>query len=179
MEENSTIPNPKSTKELAMEGQKHLEDTIEAAFQILSAMNDELCNPSLWSSLNATTNYPASNGVLASSNADVSSDTSASHFDIGGGALDEARTRYKSSVASLRAVLTAIPQSHQGDESNFVGEVDEAEINTLEDQASDLRMELDNKNKHVKNLINQLRELICDISTWQSPCNKTTAIKIS
>lgn len=52
MEDKGTITSPKTIQELAVEGQKHLEDTIEAAHQILSAMNDELCNPSLWSTLN-------------------------------------------------------------------------------------------------------------------------------
>ncbi|KAG2571662.1 hypothetical protein PVAP13_7KG115255 [Panicum virgatum] len=37
-------------QELAAEGQRHLEETIAAAFQILVSMNDELCNAGLWSS---------------------------------------------------------------------------------------------------------------------------------
>jgi len=107
------IANPKSRKELAAEGQKHLEETVEAAFQILSAMNEELCNPALWSA--TATSYDGNNAASITanghndgSNGDVSSD----HFvDMGGGALDEARLRYKAAVASLRAVLSAIPDS--------------------------------------------------------------------
>lgn len=111
MEESSGVSNAttttKTTQELAKEGQKHLEETIEAAFQILSSMNDELCNPTLWSTT-------TSNGVV---HADSTSDANNHHLDTGGGsgngALDEARHRYKTSVAALRAVLTAIPNSHK------------------------------------------------------------------
>ncbi|KAI6676645.1 hypothetical protein NL676_037441 [Syzygium grande] len=117
---NPTAASPKSTQELALEGQKHLEDTIESAFHILSSMNDELCNPSLRSAPS-----PASSSVSASTsngplllNCDSSSDSS-HHLDFagsgggGGGALDEARLRYKSSVASLHTILAAIPTSHK------------------------------------------------------------------
>lgn len=96
----------KSTQELAIEGQKHLEDTIESAFQILSSMNDELCNPNLWSNNNSS---PSVN--VGSSNGDASSSDATHQFESGGGALDEARLRYKSSVAALRSVLIAIPNS--------------------------------------------------------------------
>lgn len=120
MEETSTVSNAattsKTTQELAKEGQKHLEETIEAAYQILSSMNDELCNPALWSTTNANTNTTTSTGVV---NVDPTSDAN-HHMDMGGiiggsgnGALDEARHRYKTSVAALRAVLTAIPTSHK------------------------------------------------------------------
>ena len=102
----------KGTQELALEGQKHLEETIESAFQILSSMNDELCNPTLWS----TPPPPAIAATSHSStslNGDASSDYS-HHMEIaGGGALDDARLRYKSSVASLRAVLNAIQNSQK------------------------------------------------------------------
>lgn len=127
----TTMTSPKTIQELAIEGQKHLEDTVEAAHQILSAMNDELCNPSLWSTQNTATSAAASaggvvgasavlsNGQQHHSNGDISSDTSSSssasaqHLDIGGGALDESRLRYKSSIASLRSVLTAISNSQK------------------------------------------------------------------
>lgn len=121
MEDEGAMLSPKTTQELAMEGQKHLEDTIEAAFEILSSMNDELCNPALWSttsSNNSTTaTAPMSNGHHHNSHPSnsVNGDSSdpAHHFEMGGGALDEARLRYKSSVASLRAVLNAIPDSRK------------------------------------------------------------------
>ena len=125
--------SPKTTQELAMEGQKYLEETIEYAFQILSSMNDELCNPVLWSTTSPSassasptnalhhTNGPSShssNGVV--SGGDAASDNSNHHAESGGaggggagGALEEARFRYKNAVASLRNVLTTIPNSQK------------------------------------------------------------------
>ncbi|KAK9278880.1 hypothetical protein L1049_028460 [Liquidambar formosana] len=71
MEDKAMLsPNStKSTQDLAMEGQKHLEETIEAAFQILSSMNDELCNPALWSTTPTNTtsgpiSHSSSNSVV-------------------------------------------------------------------------------------------------------------------
>ena len=141
MEENpivsaTTTPtniSTKSTQELAAEGLKHLEETIEAAFQILSSMNDELCNPALWSTTpstnpstvsSTTTNIIAPNGPSSLSNGSVlgNGDSAADgshHLEMGGiggsgnGALDEARLRYNNSFASLRAVLNAIPNSQK------------------------------------------------------------------
>ncbi|KAI6682714.1 hypothetical protein NL676_028627 [Syzygium grande] len=179
---NATAASPKSTQELAVEGQKHLEDTIESAFHILSSMNDELCNPSLWStpapsSSSASASASASNGPLLL-NGDSSSDSS-HHLDFagsggGGGALDEARLRYKSSVASLRTILAAIPTSHKTksfDPGTSIMLVGQVEMERLEEQALNLRKELVEKNKQLKLLIDQLRELIVDVSTWQSPCS--------
>lgn len=110
----------KTIQELAIEGQKHLEETIEAAYEILSAMNDELCNPTLWSTTSSSSAAAPASAVLSNGHhatAEVSSDSSSSssthHFDIGGGALDESRLRYKSSVAALRTVLTAISNSQK------------------------------------------------------------------
>lgn len=187
------MTNPKTIQELAVEGQKHLEDTIEAAHQILSAMNDELCNPSLWSTPNTATSAAAgvgasavlSNGQQHHSNGDISSDTSSSssasaqhqHLDIGGGALDESRLRYKSSVASLRSVLTAISNSQKAkaleaaSASGSLSAADQAEVEQLEERASTLKKELVDKNKHLKLLIDQVRDLLSDLSTWQSPCS--------
>lgn len=111
-----------TTQELAMEGEKHLEETIEAAFQIISAMNDELCNPSLWST-SATASSAAtttgSNGAALVSADAAAIDGTSHHSESGGGggsgnsALDEASLRYKNSVTSLRAVLAAIPNSQK------------------------------------------------------------------
>ncbi|XP_027338907.1 mediator of RNA polymerase II transcription subunit 30 [Abrus precatorius] len=175
----SRSSSPKTTQELAMEGQKYLEETIEYAFQILSSMNDELCNPVLWSTSPSATspspNAPSSNGVV---NGDATSDTSNHHAESGaasggaGGALEDARFRYKNAVAALRTILTAIPNSPKAkafDTGSAASPADEAEIEKLEEQASSLRRELAGKNLHLKILINQLRDLITDISTWQSP----------
>ncbi|XVE54481.1 hypothetical protein DITRI_Ditri03aG0085000 [Diplodiscus trichospermus] len=190
-----TNSSNKTTQELAAEGLKHLEETIEAAFQILSSMNDELCNPALWSTTpstnpttasSSTTNNAAPNGPSSLSNGTVlangdSTSDGGHHLEMGGvggsgnSALDEARLRYKNSVASLRAVLAAIPNSQKAKSfetgSTASSPADEAEIEKLEERASNLRKELANKNEYLKLLIDQLRELITDISTWQSPCS--------
>ncbi|KAJ9568216.1 hypothetical protein OSB04_004182 [Centaurea solstitialis] len=142
---SSTIASQKSTQELAMEGQKHLEDTIESA----------------------NGHHAPSNGV---SNGDATSSDTGHHFEMGGGALDEARLRYKSSVAALRSVLTAIPNSRKAKAYDIDPmSTDNLDAEKLEERASALRKDLENKNKHLKVLIDQLRELITDVSTWQSP----------
>ncbi|KAK9155733.1 hypothetical protein Sjap_003213 [Stephania japonica] len=177
-EKSSAMSSEKSVKEMAVEGMKHLEDTIEAAYQILSSMNDELCNPALWSTL-STSHHSSSNGVNASATAtptDAFSHSSSDH--IGGGALDVARLRYKSAVLALRSVLTAISASQKTESleagSNIGGsdgEANQAEIESLEEQAAILRKELAHKNQCMKLLIDQLRDFISDVSTWQSPCS--------
>ncbi|XP_073028796.1 mediator of RNA polymerase II transcription subunit 30 [Primulina eburnea] len=194
----STNYTNKSTQELALEGRRHLEETIDAAFLILSAMNDELCNPSLWSTTNSAslphntiTGATMSGGqhtngdVLSDSSSSASSSASASqshpnnhNFDnIGGGALDDARLQYKSSVASLRSVLVAISNTQKTKASETVpvsistSPADQTEIDTLEEHADTLRKELARKNKYVKDMINHLRDLVADLSTWQSPCS--------
>lgn len=175
-----------------MEGEKHLEETIEAAFQIISAMNDELCNPSLWSTSSATassTTTGSNNGSALVSADAAGIDGAANHSESGGGggggagggsgnsALDEASLRYKNSVTSLRAVLAAIPNSHKAKVSETENgletpeEEEEDEIEKLEEQALSLRKEIAEKNVHVKELIDKFRQLIADISTWQSPCS--------
>ncbi|KAJ7945692.1 mediator of RNA polymerase II transcription subunit 30-like [Quillaja saponaria] len=179
---NAITATTKTTQELAMEGQKHLEETIEYAFQILSSMNDELCNPALWSSNSSASATMVSNGPSSHSNGDASSDNSTQHaYNTGtgtgtgtGGALEEARFRYKNSVASLRAILTAIPSSQKAkafDTSSATSPTNQAEMEKLEERASYLRQELANKNMYLKILIDQLRDLVTDISTWQSPCS--------
>ncbi|KAJ6810892.1 mediator of RNA polymerase II transcription subunit 30 [Iris pallida] len=150
----------KSRQELGISGQRHLEETIDAAAHILSSMNDELCNPSLWSSSSAAS------GSTGSADANHDSSAAASHAAVGG-ALDEARLRYKSAVASLRKVLNEIPNSPQ--ETSMEVEADQAEIERLEERVSILRKELATKNNHLKLLIDQFRDLIADISMWQSP----------
>ncbi|XWS51429.1 hypothetical protein CRYUN_Cryun12cG0175500 [Craigia yunnanensis] len=171
MEENlivnaATTPtnsSNKTTQKLAAEGLKHLEETIKEAFQILSSMNDELCNPALWStspstnpttaSSSTTTNNAAPNGPSFSISTVLGNGDSVSdgghHLEMGGvggsgnGALDEARLRYKNSVASLRTVLAAIPNSQKAKafETGLTASspADEAAIEKLEDKASNLR----------------------------------------
>ncbi|KAF5460070.1 hypothetical protein F2P56_019967 [Juglans regia] len=192
---SSPLTSAKTTQELAIEGQKHLEETIESAFQILSSMNDELCNPALWSTTTSTSLSSAtaittntaptakgpssvsSNGVA---NGDAASSDTHPAESVGGtgGALEEARFRYKNSVNSLRAVIAAIPSSRKAKAfemgsppSGPESPEDQTEIQKLEERASSLRKELANKNMYLKLLIDQLRDLITDISTWQSPCS--------
>ncbi|XP_042497265.1 mediator of RNA polymerase II transcription subunit 30-like isoform X2 [Macadamia integrifolia] len=157
MDEKGPMASTKGTQELAVEGLKHLEDTIEAAYQIISSMNEELCNPALWS----TTAVAHSSSVI---NPDASD--SSHHLETGGGALEEARLRYKSSVASLRE-SNAFESGSTSAGSELQG--NKAEIEKLEERVINLRKELICKNKHLKDLIDQLRDLITDISTWQSP----------
>ncbi|KAL6547618.1 hypothetical protein OROHE_009323 [Orobanche hederae] len=185
----STNYSAKTTQELAVEGQKHLEETIGSAFLILSAMNDELCNPALWSTTATPPSDPADmsngrhpNGDVLSESSSASSASQSHHqhhhtsSDIGGGALDEARLQFKSSVASLRSVLVAISDVQKGDTpfkaldrnthnlewvgsrialaktpetgpiSTPVSPDDQMETESLEEQAASLRKELATKN---------------------------------
>lgn len=108
---SNAITSPKSTQELAIEGRKHLEETIESAFQILSSMNDELCNPALWSTSSSPTISNVASPIV---NGDHPSGAAGGTGGGGGsGALDKARSRYKTSIDALRAILTAIPNSQK------------------------------------------------------------------
>lgn len=115
MEEKGSMAmeSPTTTQDMAAEGQRHLEDTIKAAFQILSSMNDELCNPTLWSTTATSPPQPTSNG-------DSSAPEGAGGVAAAGGALAEAQSRYRKAVASLRAILTAIPSSPRVNPSSFI-----------------------------------------------------------
>jgi len=157
-------------QELAAEGQRHLEETIAAAFQILVSMNDELCNAGLWSSSSVSAAGPqyqhsATPPLPRSADSDAAD---AGGAPGSGGLLDEARHRYKSAVAALRASIAAVSSCAQ-DIGSTESEAHHAEIEKLEERASALRKEIESKNKHVKLLMDQLRELITDISMWQSP----------
>ncbi|MQL81496.1 hypothetical protein Taro_013957 [Colocasia esculenta] len=165
----------KSKQELGLVGQRYLEETIAAAFQILASMNDELCNPSLWAAPPAGAPHVAvaANGDVPPEHAGHLSECGPGGLGGGGGALDDARLRYKSAISSLRSVIAAIPTSQEGSSGGGASEtmVDQDEMEKLEKHASTLRKDLVKKNKHIKLLIDQLRELITDISTWQSPCS--------
>lgn len=108
-----TLMAAKSKQELGLEGQRHLEETINAAFQILSSMNDELCNPALWSANSNGHSIAALDGTGDASVDSSSHSSEGAGGGSGGGALDEARLRYRSAVASLRACIAAIPSSTQ------------------------------------------------------------------
>uniref|UniRef100_A0A0E0KPU2 Mediator of RNA polymerase II transcription subunit 30 n=1 Tax=Oryza punctata TaxID=4537 RepID=A0A0E0KPU2_ORYPU len=183
-------------QEMAAEGQRHLEETIAAAFQILSSMNDELCNPALWSSSSAaagaalqhhSNNHhhhhhhhhagtpPLPPPPLHSADSDASDAAGGGPGGApgSGGSLDEARHRYKVAVAALRASIAAVSSCAQ-EMGSTEHKADQAEIERLEKHASALRKEIESKNKHVKLLIDQLHDLISDISMWQSPCSVIT-----
>jgi hypothetical protein len=106
-------------QEIAVEGQRHLEETIAAAFQILVSMNDELCNAGLWSSFSVSAAAAAAGSQhqhSATPPPPHSADSDAA--DAGGapgpgGSLDEARHRYKSAVAALRASISAVSSCAQ------------------------------------------------------------------
>ncbi|XP_066349633.1 mediator of RNA polymerase II transcription subunit 30 [Miscanthus floridulus] len=165
-------------QEMAVEGQRHLEETIAAAFQILVSMNDELCNAGLWSSSSVSAAAAAAAGSQHQHSATPpppphSADSDAA--DAGGapgpgGSLDEARHRYKSAVAALWASISAVSSCAQ-DIGSTESEADHAEIERLEEHASALRKEIESKNKQVKLLMDQLRNLITDVAMWQSPCS--------
>jgi hypothetical protein len=80
-------------------------------------MNDELCNPALWSSsataaaANAVSQQPHQHQAppppLHSADSDAS-DAAGGGSGGSGGSLDEARHRYKIAVAALRASIAAV-----------------------------------------------------------------------
>ncbi|CAN0878026.1 Mediator of RNA polymerase II transcription subunit 30 [Linum grandiflorum] len=136
----------KTTQDLAMEGQKHLEDTIQAAHQILSSMNDELCNPALWSTSSAGSaldSTPPTPLTAAAAAAATASNDGGGIIPAGGGicngALDEARFKYKSAVAALRDVLATIPNSQKAKPFEADSAANESDNDKLEERASNLR----------------------------------------
>uniref|UniRef100_J3LD53 Uncharacterized protein n=1 Tax=Oryza brachyantha TaxID=4533 RepID=J3LD53_ORYBR len=85
-----------------------------------------------------------------------------------GGSLDEARHSYKTAVAALRASITAVSSCRAQEIGPTEDKGDTAEIKKLEDRVSVLRKEIESKNKDVKCLVDHLRDLISDVSMWQS-----------
>ncbi|KAJ3697273.1 hypothetical protein LUZ61_000978 [Rhynchospora tenuis] len=175
----------KTKQELAREAQIHLEETISAAYLILSSMNDELCDAALWPSSTASVGSNAPNHHSlhhaaphsAPHGGDLSDTNHPSEFSSGGGgggstggSLDQARHRYKTAVTSLRASINSLC-AVSSQENVLAPQSDPADIDRLEAHAASLRKEIEVKNKHVKLLIDQLRNLITDISMWQSPCS--------
>lgn len=109
-------------QEMAVEGQRHLEETIAAAFQILVSMNDELCNAGLWSSSSVSAaaaavgsqhQHSATPPPLPPPHSADSDAADAGGATGPGGSLDEARHRYKSAVAALRASISAVSSCAQ------------------------------------------------------------------
>uniref|UniRef100_A0A0A8YE56 Mediator of RNA polymerase II transcription subunit 30 n=1 Tax=Arundo donax TaxID=35708 RepID=A0A0A8YE56_ARUDO len=154
----ATAEGVRRRKELAREGQRHVEDTIAAAFQILASIDHELFNTALWPSQQR---HPPGPGPA---DPDASSDPGAGP----GGSLGEARHRYTTAVAALRGSVAAVSSSAQEIISTD-DKVDEVELQRLEERASVLRKEIESQNKDIELLMNQLRNLISDVSMWQSP----------
>ncbi|KAG8070767.1 hypothetical protein GUJ93_ZPchr0006g40796 [Zizania palustris] len=154
-------------QELAGEGQRHLEEAIAAAFQILTSIDHGLCNLAL---------CPSSHHQQQDPPAVAGSDGSSGPAGCGGReagpghdmSLDEARHRYKTAVTALRASIAAVSSCAQ-DIGSIEDKEDNVEIKRLEERASVLRREIEIKTKNVKCLIDQLRDLILDLSMWQSP----------
>lgn len=105
----------KSRKELPAEGQKNLENAVEAAFQFLSTMTEGLCNSAVWSKPEASRSYYAPR---------------------------KPRRRFRAALASVRATLNAIPHSHLEivGGAAAASKEDEALVKKLEEQASNMRM---------------------------------------
>ncbi|OAY68321.1 Mediator of RNA polymerase II transcription subunit 30 [Ananas comosus] len=171
----------RSRKEAAAEGQRHLEETIAAAFQILSSMNDELCNPALWSSSSSSSSAAAGAAAhpppTGAGGGGVDSSDSSSHISDGGaaaasaasgggsgGALDDARHRYKSAVCRATRLHRRHFRFYSGGE--HIGTKKQ-----IKQKSRGSKSEIEIKNRHLKLLIDQLRNLIADISMWQSPCS--------
>lgn len=157
-------------QDLAGEGQRQLEEAVAAAFQILTSINHELCNPALWSSSSSSQQQEHQPTVPAAPDSHTSADAEGGGGGAGpGGSLDEARHRYKTAVSALRASITAVSSSSQ-EIRPLDNKTNKDEIGKLEERASVLRKEIETKNKNVKLLMNQLRDMILDVSMWQSPC---------
>ncbi|KAH9298805.1 hypothetical protein KI387_030487, partial [Taxus chinensis] len=121
-EKGSNDNQNRRCEELAVEGQKHLEATVEAAHEILASMNQELCNPSLWiPPTSRDQETPLGGGG-------------------GGTALEDARRRYKTSVSTLRDLISLISSSQDGDTiMGTESKGDQDEIQILEKRVGELR----------------------------------------
>ncbi|EFJ36648.1 hypothetical protein SELMODRAFT_437764 [Selaginella moellendorffii] len=132
---------------MAIEGQKQLEIAVQSAHQILNSLNEVLSNPALWEG--------------------------GGKEEAGWAAVDDARQKYKAATTALRGIVAAIfnhPQMMSLDVDSTVEKaVDQAEIDRLQKQTVELREEIVRKNDVLKQLITQMRELVRDISMWQTP----------
>ncbi|XP_040376243.1 mediator of RNA polymerase II transcription subunit 30-like [Oryza brachyantha] len=152
-------------QELAGEGQRHLEEAIAAAFQILTSIDHELSDPALWSS---SQHQQQQQDPPAAAGSDAAPGGGRGASPSHGGSLDEARHSYKTAVAALRASITAVSSCRAQEIGPTEDKGDTAEIKKLEDRVSVLRKEIESKNKDVKCLVDHLRDLISDVSMWQS-----------
>lgn len=83
-----------SLQEQAIEGQRHLEATVDAAHDILESLNEVLCNPGLWT-------QPVPDIVSKPGGVPMQQEQSWLSLDAG-------RLRYKSTTSALRASINNI-----------------------------------------------------------------------
>ncbi|CAK9882928.1 unnamed protein product [Sphagnum jensenii] len=170
----------KTLQELAADGKKQLETVVEIAHQILLSLNEALCSPSFWVAPSSSHLALESSSVSSNSLTAVSDPAAGAGRDSGGegeaglAALEATSLRYKVATAALRATVASIlntPQMRQQEDEGTGGvpvEMETGELDDLEQRVTDLRKEVMKKNQFLKLQIDQLRNLIADISMWQS-----------
>ncbi|KAL1812374.1 hypothetical protein ACET3Z_022439 [Daucus carota] len=144
-----------SRQQVGMEAEKQLQNTIKAAIQVLSTLTREFSNPTSWPTqpMKTISDHAGDYAHL---------------FEMCGGA------HYKSSFASLLSLVAALKAKSYEMSSpthSSISPMDEDDVEKLEERASTLRKELANKNEYLKVLMDQLRELMNDVSSWQSQCS--------
>ncbi|CAM6036933.1 unnamed protein product [Sphagnum compactum] len=166
----------KTLQELAADGKKQLETVVEIAHQILLSLNEALCSPSFWVAPSSSHLALESSSVSSNSLTAVPDPAVGAGRDSGGegeaglAALEATSLRYKVATAALRATVASIlntPQQEEGTGGVPV-EMETGELDDLEQRVTDLRKEVMKKNQFLKLQIDQLRNLIADISMWQS-----------
>ncbi|KAL3684224.1 hypothetical protein R1sor_002246 [Riccia sorocarpa] len=148
-----------SLRDDALDGQRHLEGTVQAAHEILASLNEVLCNPVLWTQPAPDTSNGSKPGGTPPQQ------------EQGWLALETGRLRYKATTAALRASVNNIfsklqiraQEGNSGEEKASAGDLEQ-----LETQAAQLREEAARKNQLLKLLIDQSRDLVSDLSMWQS-----------
>ncbi|CAM6009548.1 unnamed protein product [Sphagnum balticum] len=167
----------KTLQELAADGKKQLETVVEIAHQILLSLNEALCSPSFWVAPSSSHLALESSSVSSNSLTAVSDPAAGAGRDSGGegeaglAALDATSLRYKVATAALRATVASIlntPQQEDEGTGGVPAEMETGELDDLEQRVTDLRKEVMKKNQFLKLQIDQLRNLIADISMWQS-----------
>ncbi|XP_074345859.1 mediator of RNA polymerase II transcription subunit 30-like [Apium graveolens] len=130
--------------------------TIKSATHLLSTVTNEFSNPTL---------CPTQPMKVISCASTDNGDEHSYLFEMSGAAL------YKSSIASLPTAPEAKTHERSSTTNSSVSRMDVDDVEKLEERASTLRKELANKNKYLKVVMDQLRELTNDVSTWKSPCS--------
>lgn len=151
-----------TVEELSIEGQRLVEATVNDAHEVLATLEEVLTRAGGW----AGSGPPAPSSTSA-----LGSDSSGHGLEPLSGSVDAVRSRYMASSAALRAVITAItnsPQLRQGERDNGGEKADDGDLDQLEHRAHKLREEVLRKNRALKLLIDKTRELVSDLSLWQT-----------